>query len=199
MENFDRRCARGAEYARASQRLPRSAATPHARSSGCTRRLWVRDCKRGPWSRACALSGRTYKSPTLSSRRARNSSPNASARTSATTSPSIPAGDAHAAIDALRPAALIFSKLDVWPRLTEIAASRGIALGIVSATLAGESGRRSGLGALLLRDAYRALDAVGAMSVEDGAAVATAGRARRPYFHHRRRALRRSVGTRAAE
>jgi 3-deoxy-D-manno-octulosonic-acid transferase len=77
-------------------------------------------------------------------------------------------GDAHAAIDALRPTALVYSKLDVWPRLTEIAAQRGVALGMVSATLAGESGRRSGLGALLLRDAYRALNAVGAISVEDG-------------------------------
>ncbi len=77
-------------------------------------------------------------------------------------------GDAHAAIDALRPTALIYSKLDVWPRLTEIAAQRGVALGMVSATLAGESGRRSGLAAMLLRDAYRALDAVGAISFEDG-------------------------------
>ncbi len=77
-------------------------------------------------------------------------------------------GDARAAIDALRPSALIYSKLDVWPRLTEIAAQRGVKLGMVSATLADESGRRSGLGALLLRDAYRALDAVGAISLEDG-------------------------------
>jgi 3-deoxy-D-manno-octulosonic-acid transferase len=77
-------------------------------------------------------------------------------------------GDAHAAIDALRPTALIYSKLDVWPRLTEIAAQRGVALGMVSATLADESGRRSPLGAMLLRDAYRALDAVGAISAEDG-------------------------------
>jgi 3-deoxy-D-manno-octulosonic-acid transferase len=75
--------------------------------------------------------------------------------------------DAHAAIDALRPTALIYSKLDVWPQLTEIAAARGVALGMVSATLADASRRRSGLGALLLRDAYRALDAVGAISVED--------------------------------
>ena len=56
------------------------------------------------------------------------------------------AANARAALDALRPAALIFSKLDVWPLLAESAAARGVPLGLISATLSSGSGRRSGLG-----------------------------------------------------
>lgn len=85
------------------------------------------------------------------------------------------AGDAHAAISALRPTALVFSKLDVWPVLAAVASARGVSLGLVSATLAAESGRRSGIGALLLRDAYHALSAVGAISADDAARLQELG------------------------
>lgn len=85
------------------------------------------------------------------------------------------AADATAAIDALRPSALVFSKLDVWPVLAETASERGIPLGLVSATLAAESGRRSRIGALLLRDAYRALDAIGAIAADDAARLEALG------------------------
>jgi 3-deoxy-D-manno-octulosonic-acid transferase len=85
------------------------------------------------------------------------------------------AGDARAAIDALRPTALVFSKLDVWPVLAEVACARGVPLGLISATLSAASGRRSGVGALLLRDAYRALDAVGAISSDDAARLQELG------------------------
>jgi 3-deoxy-D-manno-octulosonic-acid transferase len=85
------------------------------------------------------------------------------------------AGDAHAAINALRPTALVFSKLDVWPVLAAVAAARDVSLGLISATLAAESGRRSGIGALLLRDAYRALSAVGAISSDDAARLQELG------------------------
>jgi 3-deoxy-D-manno-octulosonic-acid transferase len=84
-------------------------------------------------------------------------------------------GDADAALDALRPRAIVFSKLDVWPSLVERAAARGIPLGLVSATLAESSARRSGIGVLLLRDAYRALDAVGAVSLDDAARLRQLG------------------------
>jgi 3-deoxy-D-manno-octulosonic-acid transferase len=84
-------------------------------------------------------------------------------------------GDADTALDALRPRAIVFSKLDVWPSLVERAAARGIALGLISATLAESSARRSGIGSLLLRDAYRALDAVGAISAEDAARLQLLG------------------------
>jgi 3-deoxy-D-manno-octulosonic-acid transferase len=76
--------------------------------------------------------------------------------------------DAETALEALRPAAIVFSKLDVWPMLVERAAHRGTALGLISGTLARASARRSRMAELLLRDAYAALDAVGAISADDG-------------------------------
>ena len=75
--------------------------------------------------------------------------------------------DAALALDALRPTALVFSKLDVWPTLAREAAARGVRLGLVSATLAAGSSRRSGVAAALLRDAYARLDAVGAIDAGD--------------------------------
>lgn len=77
------------------------------------------------------------------------------------------AGDARSALSALAPRALVFSKLDVWPVLTREAAGRGVKLGLVSATLSRESSRGRGPSALLLRDAYARLDAVGAIDAED--------------------------------
>ena len=85
------------------------------------------------------------------------------------------AADARAALDALRPTAIVFSKLDVWPLLTEHASRRGVGLGLISATLAGGSSRRSSLAVALLRDAYAALDAVGAIDAEDAALLERLG------------------------
>ena len=76
-------------------------------------------------------------------------------------------GNARAALGALRPTAIVFSKLDVWPTLTAAAHSLGVRLGLVSATLASGSSRRSRLAAALLRDAYAALDRVGAIDPAD--------------------------------
>jgi 3-deoxy-D-manno-octulosonic-acid transferase len=73
----------------------------------------------------------------------------------------------RAALAALAPTALVFSKLDVWPTLAREASRRGTRLGLVSATLAARSSRRSGLASALLRDAYARLDRVGAISTED--------------------------------
>ncbi len=74
---------------------------------------------------------------------------------------------AAAAIATLKPSALIFSKLDVWPALTETAARSGVATGVISATLPESSARRGVLARYALGDAYRALDRVGAISPED--------------------------------
>lgn len=76
---------------------------------------------------------------------------------------------AHAAsiVDALGPDALIFSKLDIWPALTERAATVGIPVGVISATLPESSGRRGLFARSLLGDAYRAIDRVGAIDKED--------------------------------
>lgn len=71
------------------------------------------------------------------------------------------------ALDALRPTAIVFSKLDVWPVLAAAAAQRGTLLGLLSATVPESSRRRSRLALLVLRDAYEALDVVGAISPSD--------------------------------
>jgi 3-deoxy-D-manno-octulosonic-acid transferase len=77
------------------------------------------------------------------------------------------APEVERALDALSPTALVYSKLDVWPILTADAASRGTRIGLLSATVPESSKRRSGFALLALRDAYAALDAVGAISPSD--------------------------------
>lgn len=74
---------------------------------------------------------------------------------------------AEALLEALRPTALVVSKLDLWPRLTERAHARGVRLGMISATLSEGSGRSGALASALLGDAYAALDAVGAIDPAD--------------------------------
>jgi 3-deoxy-D-manno-octulosonic-acid transferase len=75
--------------------------------------------------------------------------------------------DSRIALAALRPTALVFSKLDVWPTITDLANSLGVRLGLVSATLASASSRRSRFAGALLHDAYAALDRVGAIDMAD--------------------------------
>ena len=77
------------------------------------------------------------------------------------------ASDIDAALDALMPSALVFSKLDVWPVLVERAAARGVRLGLLSATLSARSSRRSFFARAVLHDAYARLDAVGAIDSAD--------------------------------
>lgn len=76
---------------------------------------------------------------------------------------------------ALRPTALVFAKLDVWPQLAERAGAAGVRLGMISATLRPDSGRRGPIARALLGDAYRALDAVGAIDSADAARLAALG------------------------
>jgi len=83
------------------------------------------------------------------------------------------ASDTRMALDALRPSALVFAKLDLWPMLVDQAAARGVRLGMISATLSERSGRRGKLGRALLGDAYAQLDAVGA--IDDGDAARLIG------------------------
>jgi len=75
--------------------------------------------------------------------------------------------DADAIIAALRPSALIFSKLDIWPALTERAAAARVPVGVISATLAESSGRRGIFARTLLADAYLAIDRLGAIDEKD--------------------------------
>ncbi len=84
-------------------------------------------------------------------------------------------GDARAVLDALRPDALVFSKLDVWPTLVSEASQRRVPLGLVSATLSSTSSRRSGPAVGLLRDAYARLDRVGAIDADDAERLVALG------------------------
>lgn len=83
--------------------------------------------------------------------------------------------DMAIALDALRPAAIVFSKLDVWPELVHQAKARGVRLGLISASLPAESRRRSRMGGLLLRDAYASLDAVGAVDEDTAVRLVALG------------------------
>ena len=73
----------------------------------------------------------------------------------------------RAALEALKPSALIFSKLDVWPELTLAAARRGVKLGLISATVSPTSSRLRWPARSWARPAYQALDRVGAISGDD--------------------------------
>ncbi len=84
-------------------------------------------------------------------------------------------GDATVGLDALRPTALVFSRLDVWPTLVRLADERDVRLGIVSATMATGSSRRSGMARALLTDAYRRLDLVGAIDPLDAERLVALG------------------------
>jgi 3-deoxy-D-manno-octulosonic-acid transferase len=75
--------------------------------------------------------------------------------------------DADRIIAALSPSALVFSKLDIWPALTERAAAAGVPVGVISATLPESSGRRGVFARAALGDAYRSIERVGAIDQKD--------------------------------
>jgi 3-deoxy-D-manno-octulosonic-acid transferase len=83
--------------------------------------------------------------------------------------------DAQTTLDLLRPAAFVYSKLDVWPNFVAESRARGIRLGLISATLSTGSSRQSPVGRALLGDAYAALDAVGAVDASDADRLARLG------------------------
>ena len=85
------------------------------------------------------------------------------------------AGSARVALDALDPTALVFTKGDVWPALVREASSQGVRLALVSASIPASSLRKSAIGSLLTRDAYHALDAIGAASAGDATRIVEAG------------------------
>jgi 3-deoxy-D-manno-octulosonic-acid transferase len=72
--------------------------------------------------------------------------------------------DAAVALEALRPSALVFSKLDVWPLLARRAARDGVALGLISGTVAPGSARLRMPVRWLMRPAYERLNLAGAVS-----------------------------------
>lgn len=79
------------------------------------------------------------------------------------------------ALDALRPTALVFAKLDLWPELACQAAARRIPVGIVAATVSPVSGRLRWPVRTLLRPGYAAVRAAGAIAQPDADRLARLG------------------------
>ena len=148
--------ARAPRNSRSISRMGRAHARPRAPAALDARPVGRRRIAGAPGARALrARAARDSSSPTRTSRRA----PSAFARALDVDFrdylPFDTAGDARAALDALRPTALVFSKLDVWPVLTREARARGVRLGLDQrARCRRGSSRRSRVGAALLRDAY---------------------------------------------
>ena len=71
--------------------------------------------------------------------------------------------DMQAALHALRPAAIVFVRSEIWPGLVRLAANSGIPSLLVNAVLAPSSSRLRPLARMALGPAYRRLSAVGAI------------------------------------
>jgi len=84
-------------------------------------------------------------------------------------------GDAASVLDALRPTALVFSKLDVWPVLVGAAARRGVRLGLISGTVSETSSREGFIATALLHECYESLHSVGAASEADADRIIALG------------------------
>jgi 3-deoxy-D-manno-octulosonic-acid transferase len=76
-------------------------------------------------------------------------------------------GSVRRALDALRPTALVFAKLDLWPELACQAAGQGIGAGLIAGTVSPVSGRLRWPARALLRPGYAALTAAGAIAQAD--------------------------------
>ena len=83
--------------------------------------------------------------------------------------------DCAAAIAALAPTALIFSKADVWPNLVASADAGGAAIGLISATVPEGSLRLTGAAVSLMRSTFAALDVAGAIDEGDAKRLITMG------------------------
>ncbi|HET7043041.1 MAG TPA: glycosyltransferase N-terminal domain-containing protein, partial [Gemmatimonadales bacterium] len=85
------------------------------------------------------------------------------------------AAAAEAMLDALRPAALVFTKLDLWPELAARAAARGVAVVLVAGTVRPGSGRLGWPARTLLQPGYAALRSVAAIDPADAVRLAALG------------------------
>lgn len=74
---------------------------------------------------------------------------------------------ADAALRALSPAALVFTKLDLWPELATRAARQGVPVGLIAGTVRPGSGRLRWPARALLAPGYAALDGAAAIADED--------------------------------
>jgi 3-deoxy-D-manno-octulosonic-acid transferase len=78
-------------------------------------------------------------------------------------------------LESLTPSLIVFSKLDLWPELATRAASRGVTVAIVAATVSPGSGRLRWPVRALLREGYRAVTVAAAVSDEDAGRLARLG------------------------
>ena len=78
-------------------------------------------------------------------------------------------GSVDRLLQALEPDLLVFAKLDVWPELSTRAATTGVHVALIAATVSPGSGRLRWPARQWLEPGYRAITAAGAISAEDGA------------------------------
>jgi len=83
--------------------------------------------------------------------------------------------DVNTALDALRPTALVFCKLDLWPELATAAARRSTAVGLVAGTVSPGSRRLRWPAKALLAPGYRVLALAGAIGPDDAARLVRLG------------------------
>ncbi len=77
-------------------------------------------------------------------------------------------GQVRAALDALQPTLLVFTKTEVWPVLAREARRRGVPVVLVAATLPPDAGRLRFPARVLLRPVFGELDRVLTISSDDG-------------------------------
>jgi 3-deoxy-D-manno-octulosonic-acid transferase len=83
--------------------------------------------------------------------------------------------DAETLVAALRPTALVFTKLDLWPELATRADRQGVRVGMIAATVSPVSGRLHPLARRLTRPGYAALRRVGAIDQPDAGRLIALG------------------------
>lgn len=83
--------------------------------------------------------------------------------------------DCAAALGALRPAAIVFCKTDVWPNLVATAVEREVPLGLISGTVPAGSMRLRMPAVSLMRSTFARLDRVGAIEQADAERLALMG------------------------
>jgi 3-deoxy-D-manno-octulosonic-acid transferase len=86
----------------------------------------------------------------------------------------LPAAMEHL-LESLVPSLLVFSKLDLWPELATRAASRGVTVAMVAATVSPGSGRLRWPVRVMLQGGYRAVRLAAAVSQEDAGRLAHLG------------------------
>lgn len=78
-------------------------------------------------------------------------------------------------LEAIRPTALVFAKLDLWPELACQAAARGTPIGMVAATVSPVSSRLRRPARRLLQPGYASVSAAGAIAEADASRLALLG------------------------